>query len=260
MISLEELREKVRIKSLSLGNAEKDYLIDLMLFSVSKRTKDELVFKGGTCLYKFYKLDRFSEDIDFTASKPIDIERLIEGIISDLKSFTINCTIHRKREPFNSVLMTLRCEGPLYKGTPQTYASVRIDINLKSSIDAEPLARSYSPLYSEIPQFSLLIMQEKEILAEKIRAILSRNKARDVYDLWSLVVKNIEIDENMIGEKLEYYNQGWDLKEFQKSIEAKRGVWEKELNPVMKNVPDFDEVKKLILSEAKKWKFQKKPR
>ena len=64
MISLDELISKARLKSMSLGNAEKDYLIDLTLFSISKNTKDELVFKGGTCLSKFYNLDRFSEDID----------------------------------------------------------------------------------------------------------------------------------------------------------------------------------------------------
>ena len=41
--------------------------------SISNHTKNELVFKGGTCLYKFYKFNRFSEDIDFSALSPIDL-------------------------------------------------------------------------------------------------------------------------------------------------------------------------------------------
>ncbi len=258
MIVLEELREKARLKSLSMGNAEKDYLIDLILLSISKRTKSGLVFKGGTCLYKFYKLGRFSEDIDFTATAAINAEKLAEGIITDLKAFGINCTLHRKKEPFNSVLMTLRCEGPLYSGAPQSYATVRVDINLKSSVDMEPLTFNYSSGYSDVPQFSLIVMQEREMAAEKIRAVLSRNKARDVYDLWFLLNKGVAADRDIIGKKLEYYSQKWDIKEFEQSIEAKRAVWKKELGPLMKNVPDFDEANKLVCSEAKKWKFQKK--
>jgi len=38
-------------------------------------------------------------------------------------------------------------------------------------------------------------MEEKEILAEKVRAVYQREKARDVYDIWYLLnVKKIQID------------------------------------------------------------------
>ena len=260
MISLEELKGKAKIKGLSLGNAEKDYLIDLVLLSISKNTKDELVFKGGTCLYKFYNLERFSEDVDFTATKPVNIDKLAENIISDLKQFSVNCKLHRKKEPFNSVLLTMRFEGPLYRGTPQTYASVRIDINFKSSIDMEPSLRNFSSVYQEIPPFSLLIMQENEIAAEKIRAIMTRNKARDLYDLWSIIVKGTEADKTNVSKKLEYYNIHFDYDEFSKTLDKKKDVWEKDLKPLIRNLPDFNEAKKLVLKEAKKWIFQKRSR
>lgn len=257
MISLEELKNKARIKGLGIGNAEKDYLIDLLLFSVSKNTKDELIFKGGTCLYKFYGLGRFSEDADFTAAKSLDVDKLTENIITDMKQFGVKCHIHKKKTPFSSVLITLRCEGPLFNGMPQSYASIRMDINLKSSIDMEPIIRSHSPLYSEIPAFSLLVMQEKEIIAEKIRAILTRNKARDVYDLWALMKKGIDANE-IVENKLEYYKMKFQYEEFAKAIERKESGWQKDLKPLVRDLPDFAEVKSLILSEAKKWKFQKK--
>jgi predicted nucleotidyltransferase component of viral defense system len=67
MITKKELEEIARIKGLTLGNAEKDYLIDIALLSISKNTKNELVFKGGTALKKCYFGDyRFSEDLDYT--------------------------------------------------------------------------------------------------------------------------------------------------------------------------------------------------
>ena len=70
MLSAEELSETARIKGIkNKGYAEKDYILDIVLLLISRNTKDELVFKGGTCLYKFYKIARFSEDIDFTLKK-----------------------------------------------------------------------------------------------------------------------------------------------------------------------------------------------
>lgn len=258
MMSLEELKSKAKLKGLGLGNLEKDYLLDLVLFSISRNTRDELIFKGGTCMYKFYGLGRFSEDVDFTAAKPIDIERLTESIISDLKQFGINCHVREKREPFSSVLVTLRCEGPLYNGTPQTYSNVRIDINNKSSIDMVPVLKNYSSIYPEIPSFSILAMQEAEIMAEKIRAIVTRNKARDLYDLWYLMAKGVNIDKNIIEKKLGYYKTEFDYEEFEKAVKEKEAVWERDLKPIIRNLPNFSEIQKVVLSEAKKCNSRKK--
>ncbi len=258
MISLEELKSKAKLKGLGLGNAEKDYLLDLVLFWISKNTRDELIFKGGTCLYKFYGLGRFSEDVDFTAAKPIDVERLLQSITSGIEQFGINCHVREKREPFNSVLATIRCEGPLYNGTPQTYSSVRIDINKKSGIDMVPVLKNYSSIYPEIPSFSILTMQEVEIMAEKVRAIVTRNKARDLYDLWHLMTKGIIIDKNVIAKKLEYYKAEFNYAEFEKAVKEKESVWERDLKPLIRNLPDFNEIQKSVLSEAKKWNSRKK--
>ncbi len=202
MITIEQLKEVAKLKGIrNLGYAEKDYLIDIILLSISRNTKNELVFKGGTCLYKFYKIDRFSEDIDFTLRKELDVDRLLEKIISDLKSFGIEAEIKIKKKALNSVMTTIRTKGPLYAGTSQTFSNIRIDINLKSSVDIdinlkssvdiEPEVAKYSSLHPDIPTFSLVIMQEKEIFSEKIRTILTREKARDVYDLWFLLEKGV---------------------------------------------------------------------
>ena len=251
MISLDELISKARLKSMSLGNAEKDYLIALTLFSISKNTKDELVFKGGTCLSKFYNLDRFSEDIDFTAVKNIEISSLIDNIISYLKLFGIECSLHKKKELFNSILITLRCKGPLFKGNAQSYANVRIDINMKSSIIMPPNVYEYSSLYSEIPAFSLLIMQKKEILAEKIRAIMTRDKPRDIYDLWFLLKNNVEIEEKLISEKMSYSHKEFRTDELIKSLEIQQNKWQSELKPLLRTTPDFNDVVKLIKARIK---------
>lgn len=253
MIAIEDLKRIAKLKGLrNMGNAEKDYLLDIALLSVSRNTKDEMVLKGGTCLYKFYKLDRFSEDIDFTLRKELNVDNLIKKIISDLTAFGIEAEIKNKKRVLDSVMITIRTKGPMYQGTSQSLSNIRVDINIKSTIDLEPDAIAYSSLYPDIPSFSLLIMQEKEILAEKIRAILTRSKARDVYDLWFLLKKGVEFDLRIVKEKLNYYSQIWNFKEFSSKIKIKKDAWEAELGPTVTNVPDLKEVRNYILKEISK--------
>jgi uncharacterized protein len=254
MLTLTDLKPVAHFKRLNLGQAEKDYLLELVLFSISRHTKDKLVFKGGTCLYKAYKLARFSEDIDFTAAKELNTETLTEQILADLKRFGVNAALHRKKQPFNSVLLTFRCEGPLYNGTPMTYASVRVDINLKSSIECEPALRNFTSHYTDVPPFTLLVMQEKEILAEKIRAILTRDKARDAYDLWYLLKHGVQAEHSLIEAKMAYYNQTFSISEFRSALERKKANWETELKRLVQlGLPSFEDAKKLIVTEAAKW-------
>ena len=46
-------------------------------------------------------------------------------------------------------------------------------------------------------------MSLEEILAEKIAAMIERNKMRDVYDVYFLVaIKNVQYNEKMVIEKM----------------------------------------------------------
>jgi hypothetical protein len=252
MISKEELKKIALLKGIgSMGNAEKDYLLEIALLLISRSTKDELVFKGGTCLSKFYKIDRFSEDIDFTARREINWDLILQRVISGFSSFGIPAEVKSSEKKHSSLMVKMRFKGPLYTGLPQSLSGINIDINLKSSIDTEPVAAKYSPLYPEIPGFSLLVMQEKEILAEKVRAVMSREKARDVYDLWFLLGKGVPFDRKLAQKKLDFYNEEWSAEKFAAGIENKKPIWETELRELITNVPDFNDVKKAVLEKVR---------
>ncbi len=250
MINRKELEETAGIKRLSLGYAEKDYLQDLILFSISKNTKDEMVLKGGTCLYKFYKLDRFSEDLDFSLANEIDTDKLFKGVIRDLKAFGIEAKILEKKKVFNSVLASFRIFGPLYSGGDQSACRIRIDINLKSEVVLKPELMRLISAYRDVPTCFVQVMKEKEILAEKVRAILTRNYARDVYDLYFLLEKGIEIDLELVNQKMRYYNEIWNPEKFSQRLQEKKPLWEKELKPLLRELPEFEEVVKTIKKEV----------
>jgi len=66
-----------------LGIVEKDYFVTLFLKHLASRQHD-LIFKGGTCLSKAYKvINRFSEDI-----------RVIMRYLAALTKIVVQCTIH----------------------------------------------------------------------------------------------------------------------------------------------------------------------
>jgi hypothetical protein len=222
-----------------------------MLFSLYSKIGKELVFKGGTCLYKIYKLNRFSEDLDFTLAKKIDLDKLSDKIILDFSLLNIKCKIKEIIEHKTEINIRFLFNGPLYKGNKETQCFIPLNLSLKEKVVLEPKRETIIPLYKEIPSFELFIMQEQEILSEKIRAILTRDKPRDVYDSWFLLTKkNVEPDFKLINKKLELYTLKFDLDHFKKAINRKRGLWDTDLkNLIIGELPDFDKTRDEILNK-----------
>lgn len=191
------------------GYTEKLYLQDIILYTISSETVDELVFKGGTALLKFYQLDRFSEDLDFTAREEIDSRKLVKKIVRDLKNHGAEVEEREDEEKEKSFKTRLGVKGPLYTGDRRSLNFVRIEINKKSSVQNFQTLR-YNPQFQDLASFELPVLSEEEILAEKIRAISTRTKPRDLYDTYHLLSKGVEIRQELVEDKLEYYDIDFD--------------------------------------------------
>lgn len=247
MITKEELKEYAMARGLkNLGHAEKDYFQNIILFILSQNYGKNLVFKGGTALNKCFGLNRFSEDLDFTAKEKISLAKLETG----LKRFRIEFETENK-EYANGLKAILRIKGPLYIGVPPSKCKLILDFSFRENILLKPRIKNIGRFLEEIPSFDVFVMQEKEILAEKTRAIMTRAKARDVYDLWFLLEKGILFDKDLVEKKLEYYKEKWSFDKFAESITMKKIVWETELKPTITTIPDFNKVKKEILQAVK---------
>jgi len=253
MLSYEELENIAQLKRLSPMNTEKDYLQDLILFSIYSNIGKELIFKGETCLYKVYKLNRFSEDLDFTLTKRLDTEKIANKVISDLMLLNIRGRIKEIKEYQKGMNIRLLLNGPLYRGGKETQCFIPLNISKKEQVLLEPKKESIMPLYREIPTFEVFAMPEKEILAEKVRAILTRQKPRDVYDLWFLLTRrNIVFDSNLIDKKLALYDLRLDLTELRNRIGRMKGLWEIDLkNLMIGELQKFDRVKGELFEKLK---------
>lgn len=241
MISISELRELQKLNNYNLGQAEKDFFQNAVLFALYKELGKELVFKGGTCLTKCYGLDRFSEDLDFTASKNANFEKIIARW---LKKFQLTHNILLEQKEQLGVKLKILIQGPLYTGLPQSQCSIRVDISFREQVLLPVNLKTIRTNHPSIPTFEVPAMSKEEIMAEKVRAIMTRNKARDIYDAYLLGVKP---DIALVNKKLAYYKLTFDKETFKDSLEKKRVLWESELKNLMLSVPDFESAKTTIL-------------
>jgi predicted nucleotidyltransferase component of viral defense system len=107
------------------------------------------------------------------------------------------------------------------------------------------------PIYNDLPTYFLLSLDQEEIVAEKVRAILTRYKARDVYDLHELLAYGTKINHDLINKKLATYNKTFNMKEFKEKIEEKRKIYDEEMNRLTEIYADFTTCKKNILDKMK---------
>ncbi|MBU1200129.1 nucleotidyl transferase AbiEii/AbiGii toxin family protein [Patescibacteria group bacterium] len=163
-------------------------LIDLVR---QKSLVSKLGFKGGTSLFFFYGLDRFSTDLDFdliTDIKDLDIS-LIDGAVN--KSLDI---LDKRKKRY-----TLFWLGSYEKGLQK----VKVEINLRK------FPNEYE--VKDFRGYSVLVMKPEFMFAHKLCAVLDRKNLqnRDLYDIWFMFEKNFSINKDIIKLRL-----GKGLKEY----------------------------------------------
>ncbi len=243
MLRKDELVKIAQQKKLSLVNTERDYLLEMVLFSLYTKIKNELVFKGGTALYKMYRLNRFSEDLDFTFVKHRkEILKVLPGVVEQLLLLDISVKIKEIQEFSRQINVHLECKGPLYDGSKESLVFIPLNISLREKVQHPTFEMLFSS-YREIPSFELYVMEEREIAAEKVRALLSRDKARDVYDLWFLLKKGVIFDEKLVEKKLKVAGIHFNTQNLLDAIAAKEKMWEMDLGKlIMGTLPVFEKV------------------
>lgn len=251
MISRKELEAFGKMLGFNAYQAEKDYLQHAFLSSIYSVSSNEFVFKGGTALQKVYGLNRFSEDLDFTFDSPADPQPFIGKAVAGNRAFTETAiaSMHSKGLSFTA---KLKLKGPLFSGSERSLQTIYVEASLREKPLLKTVTRSIVPPYTDLPPYIAVTMAPEEILAEKIRAALTRSKARDLYDLWFLLRKGIRFDSALADRKLAYYGEAFIEAKFEKNVKAKEKGWESELGRLVKSPPTFKEVSSYVISEVKR--------
>ncbi|MBI2445926.1 nucleotidyl transferase AbiEii/AbiGii toxin family protein [Candidatus Micrarchaeota archaeon] len=250
MITREELARKARTLGFHLYQAEKDYLQHQLLRAVYSKTTTEFVFKGGTCLQKTMGLDRFSEDLDFTVSADRSPLEWVEHALATVDDFKPR--LSRRFTDERSASFKVQLAGPLFNGEAKSMQHLTLELSLREKPLLPAQARRVVPPYDDIRPYTVYALDSAEILSEKIRALLTRDKARDVYDAWFLLRKGVRTDLDSVNKKLKYYDVRFARDEFASAVQSKAKIWRSELGVLMKSPPEFgpiaDEVVASVLS------------
>ena len=249
MIERKGLEQIGKMLGFTIWQDEKDYLQHLFLLFLSRHAKNELVFKGGTALQKTYALGRFSIDLDFTLNGNIETAALLHKIAANFSDAGYGAE-EKHQKKGTGIASALNIRGPLYDGREKTLSTLRVDISAREKVILKPVWREVVPMYEDLRPYTVLVMDAREILAEKMRAVMTRTKARDVYDLWFLLQKGVGCDTGLVSQKLAYYQMDWKLTEFRKRLQMKESIWEAELRPLLADVPPFAGVRKAVLEKV----------
>ncbi|MFO1021443.1 MAG: nucleotidyl transferase AbiEii/AbiGii toxin family protein [Planctomycetales bacterium] len=141
--------------------------------------RDKIAFRGGTAINKllFEKPLRYSEDIDLVQTQPEPIGSIIDGV-RDALSWLGKC--NRDQAPHTTHLV--------FKFTPEMGGGplkLKIEINTREHQNFHGL-KAYSfevesdwhPAKSDVISF-----EPEELFSTKLRALLQRDKHRDLFDL-----------------------------------------------------------------------------
>ncbi len=247
MISKEELKNYKKLAQYNLGQAEKDYLQNIILFILYQEIGQELVFKGGTALSKCFGSDRFSEDLDFTMLKKKNFQEIIE---KGLKRFFLEYEVEEINTK-NSSNLIFRIKGPLYNGSRQSLCKIRLDFSKRENIEVAITNKKIGYYMDNLPVFEIVCMDLKEILAEKVRTIYTRNKARDIYDINFLINRKVDYDLQLINKKLSFYGLKFSVKTFKNKLLEKKDIWEREMKLLVKKANNFEEIYQDIVNYFK---------
>jgi len=295
-----------RLKIVRRDLIEKDILLSKILFHLvqDKDFSQNYAFKGGTCLIKCYLgYYRFSEDMDFTYLNQKDfvgksknqlreimsekinlLGKLIENIV---KKLDLDFKIDKENKKYlqfggSNAFVTFKIWYYSQELERETFVKIQVNHIEKlnypiKELNAEfivpkNLEKDFSFIASEdaeilLKPIKIKAYDLKEILIEKIRAILTRRgiKARDFVDVF-LIIKRDKLNLNDFKKeiiekitdmlKFEKYNQNIKNKEIQLNDDLILGEEEAlMLTPIDKGFPkflnDFNVFLKEIIKELK---------
>ncbi|MFQ6058988.1 MAG: nucleotidyl transferase AbiEii/AbiGii toxin family protein [Anaerolineae bacterium] len=209
MALLDTLRQRAEDEQLPLRVILKEALQVYTLAAIyGQPASDHITFQGGTCLRLVYGGPRYSEDVDFvTTLDDAELAGLFEQVRREVTRLA----------PLFAGEVTLRVQ----KAT-QEMARWKVHYRAARQQDSTSISLEFAPYPAytdhvavltppaDLPALPLVVVRAEaleEIMADKITAIAGRRyvKGRDVFDLWWLKRKGIQVNRELVEKKLSDY-------------------------------------------------------
>ncbi|MCK5253135.1 MAG: nucleotidyl transferase AbiEii/AbiGii toxin family protein [Thermoplasmata archaeon] len=248
MLTRRQLRE-LRPERLPLHILELDYVQAVVLRGIYSR--DDLVFKGGTCLRKLHGLPRFSEDLDFSLASldvgEAEARAIVEAGATMMERSGMRVEVKGWRARPGGFLCRLRYEGPLYTGEDLSRGTLQIEMSRVVPLK-DPVWTSIASEYVDAGTFLVRAMDPEEMAAEKLRSLRQRRKPRDLLDVWFLLGRGIQPDRAFLAKKLEEVGleSGTTPRQLVEGFDITEDEWEGDLGVLVEGVPDLVTIRREV--------------
>ncbi len=212
--SAQDLSRELRI---DLFTVYREYLQLLFLkYFYNQKESQKIYFKGGTALRFLYDSFRFSEDLDFTS---LISEKRLKGLIDKslrkLNKEATGISFKRMESIGESFSGKIRLELSELK-FPLT---IRLDFSMREKPVLGGESSYIETNFPVGPYPFVSHLKIEELLAEKVRAILTRSRGRDIFDIWFLFSKKVLLDWKLVNNKMALYKKKTGKKELIKAVE-----------------------------------------
>ena len=216
MITREELAGHAGSLDITLQQAERDYVFGWLIGGLYSATvlADVVALKGGNALRKAYlPASRYSDDLDFSSPTGLDADGVLaafneacryaqahSGVQFDLDRNGI--TGYHDVEPGKAV-HKLALYFQDFSGTQRPVdIKVRVDVTEFDRLQLEPQTRNLIHQYSDAAKCSVPIraVAFEEALADKLRCMLQRRYAFDLFDLvyGAFIKRELAVDRSAV--------------------------------------------------------------
>ena len=222
---------------------KRDYYLTLILYLI--RNVEGIYFKGGTALNKlFLNHARLSEDLDFSLTRnekevKKDILKILTGLV-----FIKDITEGKNVEGF--LRMIIKCQSDI--GESEIFIDLNQRAKLSLPYEMHKVNHFYSPF---IPEFSIKTLAKEELIAEKIRAAITRNKPRDYFDVYKIIHLNLPINIELIKKKCKDSGDDFSIIKMFNKAQTLKNRWDKDMIALLAKPVSFQEVIKFLAKHFK---------
>lgn len=216
MLTLNQTQDLAEFYQINEFTIFREYLQLLFLGYLYRHPKSNKIhFKGGTAIRLLLNSPRFSEDLDFSSQyNQRQLKKIIAEVEKKLQKELPEAKISLQYQGRKSIRFRFKYHSPDFKYP----FAIRLDLTEKEKVQkaaASPLVTKYPLIFPVITHLA-----PEEILAEKIRALLTRGKGRDVFDLWFLLAQGAKINPSLVKIKLKEVDKKFNQENLIKKIEA----------------------------------------
>jgi len=257
MLNLEYLLDEAKNNGLPILKRRaivREYIQIIILGNIYRHHLGKTIFfTGGTSLRYFYKMPRFSEDLDFDTNELTadGFDELLEAAKKGLmkEGFSVHIKPKTAGKIFSAALY-FDDLMKLYRINDARSSDLMVKLEIYKPGWIMDTVSDVLSLYGY--NFSAVLLRQDNVISEKLCALLRRGRGRDIYDLLFMLKRRYPFNNKLLkANNVEGPPKELVLEHLDKLTQAELKALAKQIQPFLFNEEDVELVLKAPLYAKK---------